>query len=275
MKIQKPGDKKKIPIDFSDEPDIITVDPPAPPKREREPWVPPSARRSDSDTGNPPAPRRPPPAPSPSPSPPAAAPSPSPAPPRVVPLPTRPPAPPSRPAPAPQPPQAAPRPPPAPPRNPVVLFPGATAVAATYYRKINVLKITSNGRQWVGGFKSTPRVEGRWGGAIAPGTYAILAGNRKTDNFRLEALDANFGDDTVDATGQSLLRLHGPGGSAGCITALDSNEWGQARQLISRHNAGTAEVRRYWGPSVHGIQPFRIERSESEFLRLYGFLRVE
>lgn len=52
---------------------------------------------------------------------------------------------------------------------------------------------------------------------IPTGDYAILQRGDQ-DGFRLKPYDSVFGNDKHDVTGQSLLRLHGPGRSNGCVT---------------------------------------------------------
>jgi RHS repeat-associated protein len=74
---------------------------------------------------------------------------------------------------------------------------------------------------------------------IPAGEYSILEGRT---GYRLEPHDSIFGDDMHDQTGRTLLRLHGPGGSIGCVTACDASSWSQVSGLISSTSTSQAKL---------------------------------
>ncbi|WP_249118577.1 RHS repeat-associated core domain-containing protein [Pseudoalteromonas sp. NEC-BIFX-2020_015] len=78
-----------------------------------------------------------------------------------------------------------------------------------------------------------------FGAPIEPGVYDILYTPR--DGFyRLEPLDATYGDDTHGATGRDLFRLHKPGLTIGCIAADNEEGWSSAEGMLEQTK--TSEV---------------------------------
>lgn len=78
-----------------------------------------------------------------------------------------------------------------------------------------------------------------FGAPIEPGTYDILHTPR--DGFyRLEPRDATYGDDTHDATGRDLFRLHKPGCTIGCIAAESEEGWSSVESKLEQTQ--TSEV---------------------------------
>jgi hypothetical protein len=114
------------------------------------------------------------------------------------------------------------------------------------------------------------------GDQVPTGNYAVLEGTYKNGQprFRLEPLDAVFGDDTHHVTGRNLFRLHGPSRSSGCITACDAANWAPVRNVIQSTATSWVNVIRYKSVEFFGYRvlavPVGIER-----LRYYGTLRVE
>ena len=78
-----------------------------------------------------------------------------------------------------------------------------------------------------------------FGAPIEPGVYDILFTPR--DGFyRLEALDGVYGDDTHNATGRDLFRLHKPGRTIGCIAAENDEGWSKVEGMLEK--TSTSEV---------------------------------
>ncbi len=98
-----------------------------------------------------------------------------------------------------------------------------------------------------------------WGDPIPDGNYDILD-RGKDDVFRLEPDDANYGDDTDDATGRTDFRLHGPGRSLGCVTAKDKKEWEKVKNLINKTKTSKATVnsksRNPFGPKTETLSKY-------------------
>ena len=63
---------------------------------------------------------------------------------------------------------------------------------------------------------------------IPDGEYEILGFKSRIDRYRLESIDAVFGDDLHAASGRSEFRLHprGLGINWGCISAANDSSWG-------------------------------------------------
>ncbi|MES2356514.1 MAG: FG-GAP-like repeat-containing protein [Pseudomonadota bacterium] len=109
---------------------------------------------------------------------------------------------------------------------------------------------------------------------IAPGDYAVLSRGSK-DGFRLEPYDSVFGNDINDANGQSLLRLHGPGRSFGCITAKDISDWANVKALIQNTSTSDVQVNAYKSVTLPGGHLFSRVPWGTETVKYYGRLRVE
>ena len=109
---------------------------------------------------------------------------------------------------------------------------------------------------------------------IPAGDYAILQRGGK-DGFRLEPYDSVFGNDNHDATGQSLLRLHGPGRSNGCVTACDASGWAQVKAPITNTSTTQVEVTRYISITIRGGYLLGRIPVGTEKINYYGRLRVE
>jgi len=112
------------------------------------------------------------------------------------------------------------------------------------------------------------------GDQIAAGDYAILQRGDK-DGFRLEPYDSVFGNDRNDVSGQSLLRLHGPGRSNGCVTACDASGWAQVKALITNTSTTQVEVTRYRSITLPGGYLLGRIPVGTEKVNYYGRLKVE
>lgn len=148
-------------------------------------------------------------------------------------------------------------------------------VAGVFYRKSGLLLLRDLEK---GTFAMAKFFSGGYMGSegISTGSYDILSGTKTLDGqpkFRLEPLDGSYGDD-YDQDGRGLYRLHGPGRSAGCITATDSDAWSPVRDLISGTAASSVSVNSYlatkwiWAPSWLRVP------IGSESVAKYGTIRV-
>ncbi|GHT96521.1 hypothetical protein AGMMS49545_21720 [Betaproteobacteria bacterium] len=81
-----------------------------------------------------------------------------------------------------------------------------------------------------------------YGDPIPVGTYDILIRQGRSGFFRLESLDENYGDDMHEKTGRTLLRLHHPGNSIGCITATDWDNWNEIEALINATQTDSVNI---------------------------------
>jgi len=84
-----------------------------------------------------------------------------------------------------------------------------------------------------------------------------------------------FGNDKHDGTGQSLLRLHGPGRSNGCVTACDASGWSQVKALITNTATTQVEVTRYKTITAPGGYLLGRIPVGAEKVNYYGRLKVE
>jgi hypothetical protein len=91
----------------------------------------------------------------------------------------------------------------------------------------NMMLVDGDSGSFVMGEYKTATEGGR---PLTPGQYDILDGPRGT--YRLERRDLSFGDDLDASTGQVNIRLHGPGGSLGCLTACSTGDWVKIKALI-------------------------------------------
>jgi hypothetical protein len=117
---------------------------------------------------------------------------------------------------------------------------------------------------------------GFFGSSIPPGTYHILEHGRK-DEFRLEPKDATFGDDYDDQSGRGIFRLHGPGGTSGCITARTDEDWAPVRDFLRRTPVTDSTVDTYKALGLpYGLQPSWLRyKTGTETVRNYGTLVVK
>lgn len=116
------------------------------------------------------------------------------------------------------------------------------------------------------------------GDGAGKGYYYILEGTYKDGQprYRLEAVDAIWGNDENDNSGQTLLRLHGPGRSIGCITACDSSGWLSVSSVIQSTATSTVQVKTFLpNPSFGGRQLLPRISVGSETVRYYGILHVD
>ena len=72
-----------------------------------------------------------------------------------------------------------------------------------------------------------------YGDPLPNGPYEILDQAKNPDFFRLDPLDSKPRNDTHDATGRNLFRLHGPGATIGCIACTDQEKWQEIKDLIN------------------------------------------
>ena len=78
-----------------------------------------------------------------------------------------------------------------------------------------------------------------FGDPIPNGAFEILEQGRRSDFFRLDALDAHPRNDIQDPSGRDHFRLHRPGLTTGCIAAKDRSGWDQVRDLIENTSTET------------------------------------
>lgn len=109
---------------------------------------------------------------------------------------------------------------------------------------------------------------------IPAGDYAILQRGDK-DGFRLEPYDSVFGDDKHNGTGQTLLRLHGPGRSNGCVTARDATSWADVKALVQSTSTSLVTVQKYWSLTLPGGHLLMRIPTGTEQVKYYGRLKVD
>ena len=76
-------------------------------------------------------------------------------------------------------------------------------------------------------------------GPLPQGLYEIFAPPRGGSFYRLDPMDGAPRNDTHDASGRSLFRLHGPGGSTGCLTAQDDESWARILAVLKAARTGS------------------------------------
>ena len=83
-------------------------------------------------------------------------------------------------------------------------------------------------------------------------------------------------DDQHDGSGRRLFRLHGPGRSAGCITACNLDNWIPIFDFVNTSSTTfvPATVNTYYGPSLGGWQLFGRIWTGTETLQRYGRIVV-
>jgi hypothetical protein len=108
---------------------------------------------------------------------------------------------------------------------------------------------------------------------IPLGEYDIL---KMTPNngFRLEARDSNYGNDIVDGlnTTQSLLRLHGPGRTFGCLSVANRGDWRGENGVIAILNKTQTSDVDVASKSARGLSNFFLGTKETQVK--YGTLKV-
>ncbi|HEY3491247.1 MAG TPA: PASTA domain-containing protein [Candidatus Deferrimicrobiaceae bacterium] len=151
--------------------------------------------------------------------------------------------------------------------DPVSLIdPSGLFVIGRYDQRTGELHLSDfeNGRSVSGKFFSG----GPRGAPVPNGYYDILfhGGKGKEDFYRLESVDRIYGDDTHNRTGRTLLRLHRPGGSAGCVTSSDNTwrEWRSIKSFIDSTLTDSVKVR------TKSRNPF----ISTDTLTRYGRIRV-
>ena len=109
---------------------------------------------------------------------------------------------------------------------------------------------------------------GPFGAAIPSGIYDILGHGGRQDFYRLEPVDIPYGDDIDQRTGRKEFRLHKPGGTTGCLTAKNWEEWNKAKSFIEQTKTLTVEVPSKW------VNPIKRWRHPTETLPWYGRIIV-
>jgi len=104
-----------------------------------------------------------------------------------------------------------------------------------------------------------------WGDPAPAGSYAILERGGRDGFYRLERLDNRFGDDETPE-GRSLLRLHGPGRTIGCIEVCKADEFRKVRGILDTTAATTS--------AVDSKTLFGRLTGEKETLRKFGTMNV-
>jgi len=150
-------------------------------------------------------------------------------------------------------------------------------VAAKFNRETGVLKVVDNdtGKRVKGLFFSGNSDNGEIDSPpdqAAAGIYAILQRGDK-EGFRLEAIDSKFGDDKNNS-GQTHLRLHGPGGSIGCITACNQSSFDRVENLIRKTLTKEVTVDTFKGLNIRGVDIIRFNTG-TEKIKYYGILEVK
>lgn len=133
--------------------------------------------------------------------------------------------------------------------------PSGLVVNGTYNLKTGVLTLvdSTTGETVVKTFESGGKPYGQ---PIPSGWYDILAREGKKDFYRLEAIDANYGDDIQQASGRDAFRLHRPGLTIGCVSAKEWSDWTPVDDLLKRTEADKVIV-----PSL-SVYPWRPKTEE-------------
>ena len=105
-----------------------------------------------------------------------------------------------------------------------------------------------------------------FGDPIPIGNYDILEQGARPDFFRLEPNDSSYGDDTHDASGRDVFRLHKPGRTLGCIAAKNENDWAELDRVLNGTKRDFKTVK------SKSRNPFSREKTEELFF--FGNLRV-
>jgi hypothetical protein len=158
----------------------------------------------------------------------------------------------------------------------------AFAVAA-----ITSIETLSRGRQTARGFFTITNYKDRVmatfvsggipvGRNIIPWLYDIL---QKTPRgfYRLEPIDNNYGDDRLEGTRQSLVRLHwyGSGNTTGCISIINDKDWKAIDKLILSSITSIVTTLNILHITLPGGRVLgRIRREGTEEQVRYGLLHV-
>jgi RHS repeat-associated protein len=107
-----------------------------------------------------------------------------------------------------------------------------------------------------------------YGDHIPLGDYNILQPNSR-GQYRLEALDSNYGDDAIEGTDQSQIRLHGTGSgrTIGCVSVVGDDNWEKINSLINETSTTVDAV-----PVLNQWLPWN--KGETEDLTNFGTLTV-
>lgn len=109
---------------------------------------------------------------------------------------------------------------------------------------------------------------GPFGAPVPNGVYDILSQDGREGFYRLEPVDPVYGDDRHDRTGRDQFRLHRPGGSLGCITAEEQEDWDPVKKLIDATQVDFMTVQSKW------VNPIKRHFNPTETLRRYGWVTV-
>jgi hypothetical protein len=100
-------------------------------------------------------------------------------------------------------------------------------------------------------------------GPLPKGSYSLLEQGARPNFIRLEANDSHFGDDRVQGTERTNLRLHSGTLSLGCVTMCNKVQGEGVMNLIKGTKTSTSEV------ESKSRNPFA---SGTETVRQYGTL---
>lgn len=138
-------------------------------------------------------------------------------------------------------------------------------VTARYSRKTGKLTVIDNdtGERLVLDVESGGKPTGD---PIPAGEYEILE-QRRTGQYRLDALDSSPRNDAHEPTGRTSFRLHGPGRTIGCIACKDPSSWRKVKLLIDRTSTSMVKDNATpWWKRIFGTR---------ENIRKFGRLIVE
>jgi RHS repeat-associated protein len=137
-------------------------------------------------------------------------------------------------------------------------------VNGTYNLKTGILTLvdSTTGETVVQSFESGGKP---YGAPIPSGWYDILAREGKDGFYRLEAIDAHYGDDIQQASGRDAFRLHRPGMTIGCVSAKEWSDWTPVDDLLRRTDADKVVV-----PSL-SVYPWK---PKTEHITRYGRIGV-
>ena len=138
-------------------------------------------------------------------------------------------------------------------------------VTARYSRKTGKLTVIDNdtGERLVLDVESGGKPTGD---PIPAKEYEILE-QRRTGQYRLDALDSSPRNDVHEPTGRTSFRLLGPGRTIGCIACKDPSSWRKVKLLIDRTSTSMVKDNATpWWKRIFGTR---------ENIRKFGRLIVE